>query len=395
MAIAFAVGNVLVPQVELEAREASGDLRRLRTGSGGVLDFREGSVSAAEVDAMLEAGSDPATGFTRIGVGKPLSLEIFTVYSGDAPGRRFPLFSRRPDLLVLSGVKEISAFDMAARAINQMVSKVNDHRIYEPSAFAEGSPVVYYTPALTSGSLTTSFHMVVDSFDRRALDQIAGLLSSAGALPIFAPAATYLMAGSIITKMAGRLGDAFAETAPYLQDDFTLHLSAPGAIPEVARNLVIFDADDLDELTAYRVEVVDAGPGGRRRWVLVHRQTGETYRGDAPYMIVSMDGRKRDADLGDFAPAFATAALLSRFYGSGEPGGDSLDVLKDALSLYNDLTFRKKADAVRAELQRMADTSSDEYRTLLARFNAYRSNIRHDLLQVEEIAPAPAGGAWP
>ena len=55
-------------------------------------------------------------GFTPIGPNKPLTVEIRHVYTGKFPERA--MFGHRGDMAVVSGVKNYSAFDATARAVN-------------------------------------------------------------------------------------------------------------------------------------------------------------------------------------------------------------------------------------------------------------------------------------
>ncbi len=82
MAIAFAVGDVLVPQRELADKAVLGQLEELLSGTASVT-FRAGEVTPESAAASLEAGK-----FSPIGVGKPLLVEMVTIYTGDEKKER-------------------------------------------------------------------------------------------------------------------------------------------------------------------------------------------------------------------------------------------------------------------------------------------------------------------
>ncbi|HEX7049472.1 MAG TPA: hypothetical protein VF188_04615 [Longimicrobiales bacterium] len=385
MAVAFAVGDILVPAHELAERARHDDMARLREKPATELAFRAGTTTGHAVAEAIAAASPGE--YAPIGIGRPLSLEIFSIYTGDAPGRWLPI-GPKPGLLAVSAVKDLVTVDAAPRAMNQIVEKIEDRKLYEPGALAAGTPIVYYSPAVTTETLFTSFQLVVDSFDRRVIDHVADLFQSAGGLPIFAPAAAYLLAGSVLLRIAGDLGDALAESDAFLDDDLPLRFLPPDTMPDVARSAVIYNDKHAHELEGYRVAVVTEGPDQRQRRVLADRQTGQPYHGDAPYMIVSIDGRERDG-LEGFQPTYATAAVLERFYPKGDRTGQAVQALSDGLALYNDLRYRRKAEDLRQRLEGL-DPQSDEYKELKTLYDAYRKNIANELLQLKD--PVAAGG---
>ena len=97
-------------------------------------------------------------------------------------------------------------------------------------------------------------------------------------------------------------------------------------------------------------------------------------------MVFSLDGRKND-DYEQFAATAASAALLERFYHIGEGQEQPLDILMDAVGLYNDWQFKEKAEALKAKLD-AAETGSEEKKKLQEQYDAYVANI-----QTEELKP--------
>ena len=94
MAILYSLGNSLVDVEELNEHIVIGDLKRFEDARTAV---RSRSANSTE----------ETTSFEPVGIGKPLSLEILTVYTGNAP-RSF--LGGKPDLLVVSGCEESSDF---------------------------------------------------------------------------------------------------------------------------------------------------------------------------------------------------------------------------------------------------------------------------------------------
>jgi hypothetical protein len=101
---------------------------------------------------------------------------------------------------------------------------------------------------------------------------------------------------------------------------------------------------------------------------------GEEYGGDAPYIILGVDG-KPEPTLEAFEPHLASAAVLEKFYPSGDRFGTTVDELGKALKLHNDLRFRLKAQDMKARLDRL-EAGSLEYQRFSELYEAYRKNIQ-------------------
>ena len=97
-------------------------------------------------------------------------------------------------------------------------------------------------------------------------------------------------------------------------------------------------------------------------------------------MIINIDGRQRP-EMEGFTPKLATASMLEKFYGRDQDG-QIVKALEEALELYNDLSFRIKAERIFRQMQEFPP-NSDEYILAKALFEAYASNISHRLLQVK------------
>lgn len=378
MGALLSIGNTLVSSDELEEKEALGTLetfrREVKRDPGASLSFRTGTARASALRDESET-----TPFTPIGLGKPLSLEIMTVYTGDAPGRSWVdrLVGRsKPDLLVTSGVKSLQTHGAASRAVNQIVRDIDDNATYRPGALREGSPVLYYSPAVVNGTTLVTVELVADSFSGDVFTQLSSLFTTAAGLPVFAPAAAYLLAGATITRIAEKLGHALLETGPFLTGDLDIRFNTAGRGAAMARFVVFVNDRDTSEFSGYRTQVVEEG--GQDRVLLVDERTETEYRGARPYVIASLDGAER-GELAEFTPQHASAALLEQFYGTQRLGGVA-EVLQDSLRLYNDFTFRQKAERLKKELGALpADAPQRaEAEKLL---QAYMKNIGNDVFR--------------
>lgn len=364
MAVLYAVGNELIDAEELADLGARGDLALLEGGHS-----VESSVGPLEVRTLRTTVTPQGVPFESIGLGRPLSIRLHTVYVGELPGRR-------KDILAVSGVKGAATFDGVGRVINLLQERVPERSLAEISAFSKGSPIVYYVPSLTDADIRCSFEVVPDTFKEGTFNQVANLFTLAGGLPIFAPAATYLLAGSFLTKIAVDLGKAFLEKGPILEETLELRFGI-GGFPEFREGIYPIVNDSQRSLfQGYSAQI----EGDK---LVMKNQNGERYRGEAPYLIIGVDGRQEPA-LESYTPLLASAALMERFYPTQGQAGVVLTELGEALALLNDAKFKKKADQVKARIDKLAadDPSRQELTEL---YDAYRKSIKSKEFEVPEL----------
>lgn len=321
--------------------------------------------------------------FTPVGVGKPLLVEILTVYTGDAPHQ---FLGGKPELLIVSGVKGAQTFDAAPRAINQLEENIKDRQYIGPGAFSKGSPIVYYTDCLDNSTTLCSFELVVDSFRKDTIDSVAKMFASTAGLPIFVPANLYLLAGAVLIKLAGELANSF-ESRPFLADTIDLRFLTSGVPSFKSGHYIVYNDENREEFKNYQIGILNDG-FDNLTVALCHRQSGEAYRGNAPYIIVNIDGKNRP-DLEGYTPKLASAALLEQFYGKKNRSGQFINTLESALELYNDFTYRKKAEQLLGKIQTLP-VGSDEFQLAKLLFEAYINNIRNDLFKVDFRDMIPA-----
>tara|TARA_R110002096_G_scaffold275915_4_gene469629 strand:+ start:1304 stop:2422 length:1119 start_codon:yes stop_codon:yes gene_type:complete len=367
MSLIYYVGETPVFEQEASEKLYSGELSKfdnaVKNGTSFEINVENG---------ILKSDDSSFQSFEPIGIGKPLSIEILNVYSGDAPER----FLGKKDLLVVSGVKSVATYDAAPKAINQIIEKLNDKKHYKPSAFNNGSSIVYYTPALDMGTVLCSFELVADSFNEEIFESVSGLLSKAGGIPVFAPATGVLLAGSVLANMASKLGKAIFESKPFFKGDFNIILDSPGQILTKANHIAIIDSNHTNEFINYIPKTVTIGNVSEIK--LVNKLNDKPYSGDAPYVLISVDGRKRD-DLKAFAPTLASASIIEKFYGA-DTGTQSIEVIKDAMELYNDYSYYKKAIKQKEKIEKL-DSSSKEYKDGETLLGAYLENIDSELFK--------------
>jgi hypothetical protein len=144
----------------------------------------------------------------------------------------------------------------------------------------------------------------------------------------------------------------------------------PGEVPPQADFRLVAP----DDVTPALLQEYSVSADGR----LVDKN-GKQYDGDMPYMVISLDGRENKT-YEEFAPTAASAALLEQFYGVREGQQQPIQPLLDALKLYSDWTFRKRADGLAQELGKL-DTKSEQYKQKKTEYQAAIANIRNELLK--------------
>lgn len=372
MSVMYYFGDVPVQPEELKKQIATGNF--FKEGADGKVfqdkvAFKEGVVHKKDLEGVTSPEGLP---FTPIGIGKPLSLEIMATYVGDAPNK---FLGGKRDIMLVSGSRSVHTQGASVRGLNLISRRVEDKQFIRPGAFDEGSRVVFYTPALDADSIHFSFDLIADTFPQQTFSDISKLFTSAASLPIFVPAASFMLAGGVVAGLAGKLGNAF-DTPPFMKGNLTLEIRTPGEARAIPGRMIIYDDQDRQELLAYRAGHVD-GPGGEMKPALVHRQTGEIYSGNAPYLLINVDGSTKP-QLNGFVLQAATVAQLNSFYGKKQPGAEAINVLKEAMSLYNDLSYSRKIEMQQDLLAGITDTSSEAYLNGQMLLEAYRANLRSD-----------------
>ena len=327
---------------------------------------RLGAGETADLDSPYEAAKRSAPDFSPIGIGKPLLLELLTVYSGDL---KTGFFGSRNDVLVTSAVKaDIGSSKVKPMAINLLKQDVSAKEQFSPGARTEGSPVIYYNPGLTDPTVFFDLQAITDSFDDKLIKQISSLMTSAGKLPIFAPASLYLLVGGALSKIFSKLGSSLLETAPFLRVDTAFRFDTAGVNPPQPENLIIHNSSDAAEFHS-AATAIQQDEGGVYLTV-----NGNRYAGPAPYAIINVDGKSRD-DLKDFAPTQATTALLNQFYGADSDPSQVIGTVKSALSLYNDSSYSMRATELVEELKTLKKGSAN-YEKALQLLKGYAANIK-------------------
>ena len=378
MALIYYYGDVPVQKEEVEEKFAIGNLQQFSSKSITLnknlsFEFREGTVKTKDL-----WNNQPLVipDYTPIGINKPLSVEILCAYSGDAP-RKF--LGRKKDIMTVSAVKGYNTFDAAPKAINHIKKKVEDNTHIRIGAGDDGSPVIYYTKALDVSSLLLSYELVADTFSDETIKTIGSLFASAAGLPIFAPAAPFLLAGSVISGLIGNIGKSLLESKAFMREDETLSFGRAGIETSVAKQVVVCNESDINDLNGYKPGSIKVGD--KNKPSLVSKKNGKAYSGNAPYLLLNRDGKEKP-ELESFSPKLASAAVLEKYYGAKDRGAATSEILQTAMTFYNDYSYQEKARKLSKEIDGMK-VGSDAHNRASELLEAYKKNIQTDQFKVK------------
>lgn len=320
-------------------------------------------------------GAGDRFSFDEIGIGKPLLVQIYTMYTGLHPTK---YGFGAPRLLVSSTVKEAKSAisTKTPRAVNQVADKIKDRQYLYIDPANIGTPYVYYSPAMVEQKIDISISFDIKKFDDKLFEQLSTVLKSAGSLPVFAPASAFLFSASSVINFGKELGKIFAEDKGYMNGILNIEFGGPfGAFQP--NWYCICNTNDEDEFKGLNLFKND------KNHVYLGKSEEEKYDGDAPYVIVVIDGRKNDS-LNGFQPLIASAEILEDFYGDA-PGANVTQVITDAMSLYNDLVHNKAAAKVREEIAQInpeKEENKKRIEELQKLLDGYNANIQETKLKV-------------
>jgi hypothetical protein len=372
VAIEAVVGKKLFTFEELdEVEQRSGD------EISGLLEAKSASITLAlagdrtldqvDLQKARDAVSDTVP-FTGIGPGKPLTLVIETVYVGDYPDTlKWVPGHNKGDVLVSSAHKAFQDVSAAQRAVHLLEPAAERNSYLEFKATSPGSRLVHYSPAVTDMSVQFTFELSADrDFDDELGESLKKAFDGAATLPVFAPAAPFLVVASGAVPIAKRAVEMLARPRTYYEEGVEINLSRPGLRRTQASAFVLYPGNDKSPF-AGKYETAEGD------WVLRDKD-GHAYEGPLPYVVLSVDGTEHP-ELKGWSAQAASATLLERFFKPDAFFSKSLDIATEGMSLYNDAVYRDKAAEALDAAKDATGPAKDEK---IAQFKAYLKNIRDD-----------------
>jgi hypothetical protein len=266
-------------------------------------------------------------------------------------------------MLVCSAVKDIAVTNAAPRALNYLRPNIRKNtNLVAPPATEQGTPIIAYYPAVTASSLILTTELIFDEFPQEVFDSVGSALGTVAQLPIFLPAAGYLLAASTLIKIVGGLGQALFDGQPVFERTETLDFTIPvGSFAKADFRIFCNSGFDPSGLHFENGRgLVDAN--------------GKPYDGDEPYMVIALDGAERE-NLREFAPALLSAAQLQKFFNVKNGTQASIEAFVDAMKLLNDSKYRTEADRLKKRIDALKADPNHDAATLAKLRESYDAQI--------------------
>lgn len=317
--------------------------------------------------SSAERTSD-ATSFKPIGVGKPLLVRFHTLYPGKLD--KGLLSGGKKSILITSMIKDDITFDIPPKNMHQIFRDVEGGKTLQATGRNQGSEIIYYSRALDETKLNLSIEVKLDKFNEKLLKDISKLMTKTAGMPILAGAAPYVVIGSKIISVGADLINNINNKEPLLSYELNIVDDIAGLKDTKADWLIGVDDENKEDFKGYEV-VVDE----KNRAYLA--KDGKEYKGEHPYMLCTLDGKKEKKYDG-YKAMRASSSVLEQFYGVKDE--KNIEIIGNMFSIYNDYEYVKKIRA----LEKPADDASEEdknnYITLL---EAYKANIMNeDILRI-------------
>jgi hypothetical protein len=235
----------------------------------------------------------------------------------------------------------------------------------EQSAAEQGSRLLYYTPAVTDSAILFTVEISVDrEFSAELAESLSKALSTAAALPVFAPAAPFLIAAGVAVPIANKAANLLASPKPYYEETINVNFALAGLEATQARALVLYPGDDERLFEGYELSSDH----------LLRDPQGVPYAGELPYAVLSLDGTAH-ADLEGWTAHAASAVLLERFFAPDERLSSALDLATEALTYFNDVKYQDRAVKTLKDAQ---EATGAEKARLEKLAKAYAKNIQNE-----------------
>ena len=371
-------------------------------GMGVDAEFRMGALGAAPIEEQWSPigegeGDDrwTPTPAGTIGMNQPLFIRLHRVFTGpEAAGQ----------LLISSAVKSDTTYAGAPRSLHYLFQRVQESQFASPAASANGSPIVYFTPANLDQTLHVELNLVYDRFDRERYERVIDLLQQAAGLPVFALSSAFggLLAGAGSQAVVAGAGKAAKVLLGALDrhldagdDDFTatyqLHIDTPGLARAHAgwvllrddreRALIMYsdaeqgwaEAHEGADKDLFYVDVND----GHLHWKDSGRVVDDL---DQPYVLLHVSGVSNEK-LRAYRLTRVSAELLDKFFGGGPVG---IDDISELMSVYNDVVMAHRVRELDAKTK---GASATEKKTLKEQRAALLEHVQDEELR-ELLAPS-------
>ena len=160
---------------------------------------------------------------------------------------------------------------------------------------------MYYSPAATEVGIFTTVEMSIDrDFDEALTDKLGQAVGATAALPVFAPAAPWLIGAWIAIPLAGKFANIMMQPTNFFICSEQINISRPGLRLAEEGTWFLYPGNDSSPFEGY-----DFDPQSLRL-----RKDGKEYKGEMPYAVMTLDGTDRPQWV-DWQPTAASARTWS------------------------------------------------------------------------------------
>lgn len=359
------------------------------------MDLDSTPIEPSDSEGDLAQTSTP---LTPIGLGKPLSIRIRSMFSGGNVWHRRTGRAAVGDVLVTSAVKNPLFYDAAPLAMNYYFPKAQSEQRLKPLPTAAGSDVVFYSPGVVSDSLQVQVQMSFDRFDEQRYLRWTKAVGAVAGLPVFAVPGpqgvglrALIVAAENTAEIILRSIDRWVDGSNDWISTGAIHVAEAGE-KRARSGYVLFYGNDQDH------KPIVPGHGGvifekefrKRKEQYVVRDGTLRYREapdqlvlqGEPYVLAILNGA-REPHLKQWAPAAVTAILADRFLNMEENGSSDFVGI---LSAYNDIVMARKISELDDELA--DDTLDADTRSKLSaqRSGAFKNLQDDDIKELMKAA---------
>ena len=296
-------------------------------------------------------------GFPPVAIGKPLAIQLLTFF----PGTIKSDWGGRAELMITSETRLGPPNKPAPRLVNMMLKHYNYTRGMPVTAYGGdvyGDPMFFYTKAYAGQRVGITLRGVeLDRVGKNTWEGITSTISGLGKLALFAPAAPYLAAAGLATKMAKTFVSAFIRNDRLTIQRTDLFFGGRHRrVLQSGRYVFWSGGPKTSQMTKnWRL----TGKGDEQPNILVSRSNGSLFRA-VPYLVVQIDAAQRK-QYDDFEIGAGSAELLEQ-YGDKELGAVIFQTIRELAGQVNDA---HQLSDVNGLLDDLNEAETDEDKALI------------------------------
>lgn len=297
----------------------------------------------------------PGTAYEKVKVeiGKPLGIQMLTFF----PGTKIKEWGYKAEIMITSQVRVGPRNEPAPRMVNMMLRNYNFKQpepIRHYGGDIYGDRMLHYTKAYAGQRIGITLRGVeMDKVDQKTWDSIESVISGVGKLALFTPAAPYLAAAGLSTRMAKTLVNAFNRNDRLsIQRTEFVFKEEHQALLESGRYL--FWKGGINS-TIMKKNFRLTGKGDDTPNILVRKDNVNQPYAQSPYFILQIDSKKRKS-YKDFEIGAGSAALLEK-WGDKDAG---TTILKGIQKIAFQINDAKQLTEVTDLWKEFKDSESDE-----------------------------------